>query len=63
MRINYTKRQAIELFGSRVKTAEAMGITPQAVTMLGKKLTRKKQDQIIGAAIRLGLTPVQVKGE
>ena len=59
MRINYTKRQAVALFGSPGKMAQALNSSPQAIYMLPAKLARKKQDEIVGAAIRLGLVKVR----
>lgn len=58
MRIKYTKRQAIALFGSTKAMAEALGTTRAAVNILEKKLTQKKSDEILGASIRLGLVNV-----
>ena len=59
MRVNWTKRQAIKHFGSVTAMARALGTTSQAVSVLKDKLSRKKQDEIIGASIRLGLVNVQ----
>ena len=57
--MNYTKRQAVLLFGSKVEMAKALNTTPQAIYVLKDKLTRKKQDEVIGAGIRSGLIRVQ----
>jgi len=59
MRVNWTKKQAIKHFGSITAMAKALGTSTQAVSALQSKLTRKKQDEIIGASIRLGLVKVQ----
>jgi len=59
MRVNWTKRQAIKHFGSVTAMARALGTTSQAVSVLKDKLSWKKQDEIIGASIRLGLVKVQ----
>jgi len=59
MRLNYTKRQAINLFGGKQELARALNVTPQAIYSLPAKLTRRKQDEIVGAAIRLGLVKVR----
>ena len=59
MRVNWTKKQAIKHFGSITAMARALGTTSQAVSVLKDKLSRKKQDEIIGASIRLGLVKVQ----
>jgi hypothetical protein len=59
MRVNWTKKQAIKHFGSITAMAKALGTSTQAVSALQSKLTRKKQDEIVGASIRLGLVKVQ----
>ena len=59
MRVNWTKKQAIKHFGSITAMAKALGTSIQAVSALQSKLTRKKQDEIVGASIRLGLVKVQ----
>jgi len=59
MRVNWTKKQAIKHFGSITAMAKALGTRTQAVSALQSKLTRKKQDEIVGASIRLGLVKVQ----
>ena len=59
MRVNWTKKQAIKHFGSITAMAKALGTSTQAVSALRSKLTRKKQDEIVGASIRLGLVKVQ----
>ena len=59
MRVNWTKKQAIKHFGSITAMARALGTTSQAVSVLKDKLSRKKQDEIVGASIRLGLVKVQ----
>ena len=58
MRIKYTKRQAVALFGSTTKMAEALGTTRATVNILEKKLTQKTSDEVLGASIRLGLVKV-----
>ena len=60
MRVNWTKKQAVKHFGSITKMAKALGTTSQAVSALPDgPLSRKKQDEIVGASIRLGLVKVQ----
>ena len=49
------KKDAITLFGSVVKLAAALGITRQAVYLWPDELGQRTQDEINGAALRLGL--------
>ena len=61
MKTRYTRKQAVELFGSRKDMAAALGTTTAAISMLPKTgyLVQKKSDEIVGASIRLGLVKVQ----
>ena len=61
MKTRYTRKQAVELFGSRKDMASALGTTTAAISMLPKTgyLVQKKSDEIVGASIRLGLVKVQ----
>jgi hypothetical protein len=61
MKTRYTRKQAVELFGSRKDMAAALGTTTAAISMLPKTgyLQTKKSDEIVGASIRLGLVKVQ----
>ena len=56
MKTRYTRKQAVELFGSRKDMAEALGTTAAAISMLPKKgyLVQKKSDQINGYLLRTG---------
>ena len=58
IRTNWTKKQAVQFFGNRVNMAKALGTTVQGVYILPNKLPRKKQDEITGLTVRLGLQPV-----
>ena len=58
MRTKYTKRQAIQLFGSIDKMAAALNITRQAVSMMPAKLPQRKSDEVLGCAIRAGMIKV-----
>ncbi len=49
-----TKNDAISMFESPRKLAEALGITPQAVYQWPDDLSQDQADRILGAAIRLG---------
>ena len=53
---------AISIFGSGVSLAKAIGLGKSAISMWPNELTTRQQDEVIGAAIRLGkITPEQVK--
>ena len=49
------KSDAITIFGSAPKLAAALGITRQAVYQWPDNLDQRLTDEIIGAALRLGL--------
>lgn len=56
------KNTAIEIFGSGAQLARSIGITRGAVWLWPETLTIRQQDEVIGAAIRLGkITPEQAK--
>ena len=56
------KIHAIEIFGSGVSLAKALGICKSAISQWPETLTQRQQDEVIGAAIRLGkLTPEEAK--
>lgn len=56
------KELAINLFGSGVALARAIGLGKSAISMWPETLTIRQQDEVIGAAIRLNLiTPEQAK--
>ncbi|MBD1553595.1 Cro/CI family transcriptional regulator [Pseudomonas typographi] len=51
-------REAVGHFGSKRKLAEALGITPAAVSLWGESIPRLRQYQIqliSGGAVRVGL--------
>lgn len=51
-----TKREAIDLFGGKVKDlAAALGVTSSAVSQMPEVLTPRQENEVIGAAIRLGI--------
>jgi DNA-binding transcriptional regulator YdaS (Cro superfamily) len=47
------KNQAIELFGSQRKLAEALEVTVSAISQWPDVLDQAKTDRVVGAAIRL----------
>ena len=47
-----TKQEAIDLFKSRRKLAEALGITTQAVGQWPDRLTQRISDRVMGAKQR-----------
>ena len=49
------KTQVIRAFGTIRKTAEALGLTTQAVYAWPEKLPQSLEDKIIGAMHRLGM--------
>ena len=56
------KEKAISLFGSGAALGRALGISRTAVGFWPKVLTTRQQDEVIGAAIRVGkLSPAQAK--
>ena len=57
------KNTAIEIFGSGApQLARSIGVTRGAVWLWPETLTIRQQDEVIGAAIRLGkITPEQAK--
>ena len=56
------KDSAIQIFGSGASLGRALGISRGAICCWPNNLTQRQQDEVIGAAIRLGkLTPEQVK--
>lgn len=60
--VGMQKKTAIEIFGSGAALARAVGVTRGAVWLWPDVLTTRQQDEVIGAAIRLGkITPEQVK--
>ena len=57
-----TKTQVIRAFGTTRKTAEALGLTTQAVYAWPETLPQSLEDKIVGAMHRLGIKP-QTKGK
>lgn len=49
------KKHAIQMFGSQTRLAKALEITPQAISQWPEILPRRLEDQVIGAAVRLGI--------
>lgn len=53
-----TKSDAIKIFGKAARLAEAIGVTPSAVSQWGEELSQQQADRILGAAVRVGqITP------
>lgn len=56
------KKTAIELFGSASKLSRAVQYTRGAIHNWPDELDRRRSDQVIGAAVRVGkLSPAQAK--
>lgn len=56
------KKTAIELFGSASKLSRAVQYTRGAIQNWPDELDRRRSDQVIGAAVRVGkLSPAQAK--
>ena len=54
--------QAALFFGNLASLGKALGISPAAISQWPSELTIRQQDEVIGAAIRLGkITPEQAK--
>lgn len=51
------KKEAISHFGGVKQTAVALGVTRQAVERWPDELTQRIQDRIVGAMVRLHLSP------
>lgn len=57
-----TKSEAVALFGSPAKLAEALGLTtPQAIYAWPEQLKQYHIDRVVGAAIRTGRLPKRGK--
>ncbi len=50
------KKEAIDIFGSAKELALALGSSRSAISHIPENLPQKKADEVIGAAIRLGLS-------
>ena len=48
-----TKQEAIRLFGSQTKLANALGVTTQAISQWPAVLTVAQEDRVTGAAVRM----------
>lgn len=55
-----TKAEAAKLFGTYSALARALGLTKQAVNQWPDELTIRQQNEVVGAAIRLGKIPCQL---
>jgi DNA-binding transcriptional regulator YdaS (Cro superfamily) len=54
-----TKTEAVSLFGSQSKLADAIGVTRSYVSQWPEELEPRIADRILGAAVRLGkIVPV-----
>jgi hypothetical protein len=54
-----TKKQAFDIFGGKQGLMDALGCTRQAIDQIPKYLPKRRQDQLLGAAIRLGKISIQ----
>ena len=52
MKVRYTKKQALALFGGSTAMAKALCVTPQAVRALPNILPQRKSDEILGWLVR-----------
>lgn len=50
------KDEAADVFGNQTKMAEALGLTKGAVSQWPDKLTDRQMNEVIGAAVRMGLS-------
>ena len=48
------KEQAVEIFGSQARLAEAVGVTTSAVAQWKETLTERQSDRVIAALVRAG---------
>ncbi len=56
------KSEALQIFGSQTRLADALGLGRSAVSQWQDELSLKQSDQVLGAALRLGLlTPNQTQ--
>ena len=53
--VSMKKSEAINIFGSVRELANALGITPQAISLWDEDLSERRENEIIGTAFRLGL--------
>jgi hypothetical protein len=58
-----TKSEAIKIFGSGAEMARALMVTASAVSQWPERLTQRQIDQVVGAAVRLGLAVPVADGE
>ena len=49
------KSEAFQIFGSQAKLARALEVSDAAIHAWPEQLTLRQSDQVLGAAIRLGL--------
>lgn len=50
-----TKHDALKLFGSYTAMADALGVNKSAISQWEDDLTQRRIDELMGAALRLGL--------
>lgn len=56
------REEAALFFGNLVLLGRALGISPSAISQWPETLTIRQQDEVVGAALRLGkITPEQAK--
>lgn len=48
-----TKKEAAELFGNQQRLAEALNVTPQAISQWPDELDQARSDRVVGAAARV----------
>lgn len=60
---NMKKTEAIDLFGTPAKLANALGVTRHAIYMWQDDLPQTTVDRVVGAAVRLGKMPMAAPDE
>ena len=49
------KKTAVQIFGTQSAIADALGITRSAVSQWPEQLDQRTTDELIGAALRIGI--------
>jgi len=58
-----TKNEAVTIFGTRRKITDALGISRQAVSQWPETLPQRLSDELIGAAVRVGIYRIKKVGK